>query len=537
MLVAIPLVVMLPRLISAQFGFFDDPNTLIHSEAILSGEWSPTLEANEGRFRPLYWYFHTIMYWLFGDTPLGFFLVNTVLIILLMFTLHDMIRRLRGNEIQAWTVNISLLISGPLLESAYTLSKPELLQSIFFALILWLSSIPHEQMAKHLRIILFFIGGAIALFACLTKETGVLLLPISLAIFILMTLLAGINKNRKEWMVWSQHFFLSSSIGVVLYLLIRGRYVPFGLSRKGYAYGFTFDVDYLLQNTMIWLDIITKDYLYLLPLALLAVLLLWEKRRKNHLAIFVAAGIWAIAWLAVYIPWKYTQIYYLLPFAMGVSIFAGAVMSDFIWLIRQKQRWKRYFSWITGFIGVVLFTANAINQITNVKMQLAVDASNEEMLGYVLANADLGSTVLLNIQEPNEYVRRFNDAVRELGGREDLNVGYVQLENLPVDDERTVYYILPVFEHQFYPSFRMGIFEHTSKAWDRALLSEVEGLGEPDHSVRNSFSAFIIDPLRIYCPLTPQIPYCQAPNTPFDKRVVRYGWDIYNIEKQPEAGS
>jgi len=106
-----------------------------------------------------------------------------------------------------------------------------------------------------------------------------------------------------------------------------------------------------------------------------------------------------------------------------------------------------------------------------------------------------------------------------------------------VDDQRTVYYIMPVFENQFYPSFRMGIFEHTSKAWNSDLLIELEGLGDPDYRVRNSFSAFIIDPLRIYCPLTPQIPYCQVPNTPFDTRVVRYGWDIYISGSQPEVGA
>ena len=170
-------------------------------------------------------------------------------------------------------------------------------------------------------------------------------------------------------------------------------------------------------------------------------------------------------------------------------------------------------------------------------MQLAVDSSNEEMLAFILANADPGSTAILNIQQQNEYVGQFDILVRNLGRREDINVGYVQLEKLPVEDERPVYYILPVLENQFYTSFRMGIFEHTSRTWNRDLLIELDGLSDPDYRVRNSFNAFIIDPLRIYCPLTPQTPYCQVPNTPFDTRVVRYGWDIYISGSQPEVGT
>ena len=38
-------VVMIPRLVSAQFGLFDDPSTLLPPERILHGEWSPGEEA------------------------------------------------------------------------------------------------------------------------------------------------------------------------------------------------------------------------------------------------------------------------------------------------------------------------------------------------------------------------------------------------------------------------------------------------------------------------------------------------------------
>jgi hypothetical protein len=93
-----------------------------------------------------------------------------------------------------------------------------------------------------------------------------------------------------------------------------------------------------------------------------------------------------------------------------------------------------------------------------------------------------------------------------------------------------IYVILPLVENQYYPSIRMGVYEHTSRQWNEALLSSLGPGLEMAQPVKNSVPMLVIDHLRLPCLLL-SIPYCQVANTPFDYRVFGYGWDIYQLRK------
>ena len=119
------LLISLPRLFDAQFGFFDDAVTLITSHKILRGEWSPGDEALGGRFRPLYWLYYAFFYVLFGERPLYFFLGNIIVLILITLCIMKVVSYLSKKSHISVIAGVLFVISGPVLENVYTLSKPE----------------------------------------------------------------------------------------------------------------------------------------------------------------------------------------------------------------------------------------------------------------------------------------------------------------------------------------------------------------------------------------------------------------------------
>src|SRR3972149_3643894 len=77
--VLISLAVILPRLLSAQFGLLDDARTLVTARDITSGSWDMSWDIEAGRFRPGYWLFPALLYALVGQNPVGFFAGNAAL--------------------------------------------------------------------------------------------------------------------------------------------------------------------------------------------------------------------------------------------------------------------------------------------------------------------------------------------------------------------------------------------------------------------------------------------------------------------------
>ncbi len=80
--------ILLPRLISPQFGFFDDASTLSQSQRFLKGDFSMSHDKEAGRFRPVYWLYYTIFYALAGYHPFWFFLGNLILLIILLIEIQ-----------------------------------------------------------------------------------------------------------------------------------------------------------------------------------------------------------------------------------------------------------------------------------------------------------------------------------------------------------------------------------------------------------------------------------------------------------------
>ena len=67
--IIVAVLIMLPRLLSPQFGLFDDGRSMVTAQKVTQGVWDMSVDDFEGRFRPLYWLFFALPYALFGDGP------------------------------------------------------------------------------------------------------------------------------------------------------------------------------------------------------------------------------------------------------------------------------------------------------------------------------------------------------------------------------------------------------------------------------------------------------------------------------------
>src|SRR5213594_18264 len=133
--VAMAGLVMLPRLASPQFGLLDDGLTLQTGREVI-GRWSSVLHLipETGRFFPAYWLVYSVIFGIVGVRPLAFFTVNVLLFAGVLAMLARLVRSSGGTRLQASVAALLFALSGPAVESFYTLSKAEPLQMTWIGL-------------------------------------------------------------------------------------------------------------------------------------------------------------------------------------------------------------------------------------------------------------------------------------------------------------------------------------------------------------------------------------------------------------------
>ena len=383
------------------------------------------------------------------------------------------------------------------------------------------------------------------LFACASKETGVLLLPIAFAWWALAWLFRGlVRPPDARFLALRSRFLLAAFLGVGSYLLGTTLYLSAGQVQQGYGSSFIFTLPWIKENARLWLSWLRRDYLYILPLALLPALdllhqsLLFKANPQlgaqilTRLHRLLEIGVWLSAWLLIYLPWIYAPEYYLLPFGLGAALLAVYLLG---WHLDGWQTegmlWRGMTS-LAVFGSAVLFALTLPSHWTNARLQLALDAANDEFLQYVVKNLPADSVLLVNLQPPNEYGDRLVVLVQDIYGRQDVEVAHLDLENAPLRlyPGEVIYLALPIVENQFYPSFRIGVFEQDARTWNEKAFGFLNQDPQPVFSGRRLFRSFNVNIRYWYCPFTPTWGKCDVPAAPFDRRRFAYGWDVYRLE-------
>jgi hypothetical protein len=122
---------MIPRLASPGFGLLDDGVTILVGQDLLQSypddhaENLFTLESDRGRFRPLHWVYYALQYFAFGARPGPFFVTQWLCLTVTALLISGIAATLTGDHLAGALGGVAYVLSGPVIESYYTLSKPE----------------------------------------------------------------------------------------------------------------------------------------------------------------------------------------------------------------------------------------------------------------------------------------------------------------------------------------------------------------------------------------------------------------------------
>jgi len=534
----VALLVMVPRLARAHFGLFDDPASLTVADQIASGGWGLGEDVTFGRFRPVYWLYFAAVDRLAGGSPQVHFAANALLLAAAAGLLAYLARRVTESNLAGWAAGMAFVLGGPVVESAFTLSKPELLQSLLILAWLWAAGAIREA-NRAINFASLMQGALFAALACTLKETGVLMLPAGLLLLLRSLVLKSperMAQAREPAVRWRA--VVSAGLGAAVALILAASATRDLFAAAGPQTGF--EPEFLLLGVRAWGDWLLRDYVYLLPLALAWLLLAaWRSYGRSGLRLLIDCCLWALVWLAPYLSYRFTPEYYLLPLSLGVSLAVGVLIRDSRAAAPLAAPARRAAGILLLAAGGLLFLLTLPTHASNAAIQLAVDEANSGMTELVSEVLPAGATLVVNLQETEaarkEYFWQLAPMLTQVNHRADIRVeGYISGSPPDLPESAALYIVSPIVENQPYPSVRLGVYEHTARAWEEGLRHDLGErlvlLGE----VRSTAQLRMIDSLRLFCLVLPRVDYCQVPNAPFDTRRFAAGWRLYGV--QPPEG-
>jgi hypothetical protein len=526
------ILIMLPRLTSAQFGLFDDGTTITKAQEITHGIWNMGWETLSGRFRPVYWLFYTLPYWLFGKSPFWYFIENLIVFIITTVILIGLVRKLGGSRSQAWLTGVLFVLSGPVIENYYTLSKPEEVQVAFLASSLLVIAFVNRFQNLWRNIFLTLLAALLIFLANTSKETTLVILPISIGWFVMAWLWQRWRK-RTSGFQGRAAYLIASFLGTMAYLGLRAVFTSRQLNAGSYTGNYVFGLSRILASAVRWSGWLLRDYLYLVPFLFIFILwaLILKKLPQGTLILDIL--LWMAAWVLVYLPWVFTVEYYMLPFSLGAALL-GAILIEQVWtLLRSSPPSGILLPVLCILLSVVLFLATLVNNLSNARIQLAVDAANAEMLIQISRTLPQDSTILVNIQSANEYVDEIPVHLAVIWGRPDIKVYPVILQDggqKGVSGLKQYFILSPFMQNQPKLSVRLGVLENTQQRWNQSLSEVYRDQLQEIYRTEHSFTMSSIDLLSLACPFMRGQSYCANNPSAIDRRVFSYGWLLYKVE-------
>ena len=510
--------VMVPRLASPQFGLLDDGLTLQTGREV-HGQWASVLRLipETGRFNPAYWLVYSAIWSLVGSRPLVFFTINVFLFAGLLAMLMRLVRACGGTSAAATIAAIVFALSGPAVETFYTLSKAEPLQAPWMGLsLLTTAASVRETRWSLVRAGWLALAAVTALLAYATKETSVVLIAIALGWLVF------------EWRARPRHgcgmrfaasYVVVTMLAAVAFVALRWQYAALALGEGTYTRAYALDsVGAALFRIVAW---IVRDFAWLLPV--LALIALGADARRRPI---VYACIWMAGWLLVYLPWPATFEYYLLPFALGAAVLAGTVVAD-AWALRSRL--ARALLLTTA----LLWAVTLINASADARVQLAVDRANADLVRF-LGTLPRESRVVLNMTPTNEYHYEVPMHLAEIKGRRDI----IFLEpHEPWESAGPDAFVLtPEMANQPGPTVRIALHEAGVRQ-DHAMLRTIVADGaEVVYRTAQRIGLVEIGLQRLLCPLGVgpiyDPAYCPRERGVIFRRTFVYGWQVHRVVRR-----
>ena len=525
--VVLALFVMLPRLLSAQFGLLDDGMTL-RAVDYVGRDWRNafTMAQGAGRFFPSYFFFLFLVHTLAGPNPFVFFAANYAVFAATTAGLIGLVRLMGGTPFQAWAAGIFFVVSGPALENYYTLSKAESPQLLWVVISLLLAAAGVRSRSRLGRAAFFAATTGALLVADTSKETGVV--TVAIAVGWLAVGWVSLDPVRAEPNLgWRWRYALASVLAVAGVFALRAYFGALSIAQRDYSGLYRLEAKTVLGSMVDAMVFLSRDFAYVAPLAALAVVLRITRPRPRR-PLLLDALVWVCGWLAVYLPWSWVLEYYLLPLAFGAAVFCGVVAGEAIQALRDERR-RSVRAAVALCMGVflALFLMCIANVATFGAMQLAVDAANYQLVRFISA-LPKDSIVSVNIPSPNEYVSEIEMHVRETEGRPDVVVESLE-PGSGASRASGGYVAALVMRSQVVPGVRIAMNEMGAQELDRTLMRSLGDGREPVFRTRRRVQLLMFNLHQPVCSLksTSWRVFCFWPAPFVDTRVFSYGWDVY----------
>ena len=524
--------ILLPRLLSPQFGLFDDGYTISVVRQVGAGDLDMLWEPGAARSRPVYWLYHAVLYRLAGPNPFWFFVGNAVLFAATTAGLIYLVRSGGATPRRSFLTGLLFVLAGPVVESYLTLSKPEPLQLSLITGTLVLLLRPPRPRTRVLGIGVFLVAALLLLLADLTKETSLVIVPIS-AIWLGAAWAWRRFRRGPTDLNRPAALLLASALAGIAFFVLRNRFSTFGLPEDAYAGNYLLEGQRLLASAIRWTGWSLRDFGYLGPLILGGALFSLSRGAFLTNPGLLASAVWMGGWVAVYLPWVYTVEYYLLPFALGASVAAAYLADEILSRFPSPDGWRRMTAALCLGLAGLLLVLSVVNNVSSANQQIMVDEANAEALQLVSATLPASSELLVNLQFPGEYVEQIRLHLIHTYGRPDIRVDYVRMEELPgeVAGARPSYVLEAIVENQPLLTVRMGAVEPSVREWNRQLEGLLAESGVLVGRIERELQLYNVNFIRLLCPLMSARGFCEADEPLLDRRTFLYGWELYTVRR------
>jgi hypothetical protein len=460
------LFVMLPRILSAQFGLLDDGALLLTAEYALSDLSSILYQFQAaGRFLPTVSLLRVFVFSFAGFEPQRWYIWSAFVLIIICFEMIYIIRQYNFSRMQALLSALFFVASPTVIESFYTLSKSEIPLLLLIASAILLATTYTSLSNPLTKIFIVIICFVHLLLSFGAKETAIVLPFLFLSWLLISWIYFRKTGEYRNLMQSDGILLVGSLIGCILYWTFRSM---LGIGNSNY-YSVDYqplNIDKILFNFKALLGWLIRDYPYLLP-TLLGIYFLKPLRNIKNTFFTWRLLSWMGAWALILLPWNYVS-YYFLPFSFGSALFGGLILGEMLSLLLSKdsldskayfekypaisRMTNRYRLGVFCVASLLLFIPPTLNAAAYATEQLVFDRANWQLVEQV-TKLPKNSRLLVNLPSQHEYFFELGLFVGPILNRTDISIEAYQPQ-MVLDHEQDIYLASPAFVNQVLPRVR-----------------------------------------------------------------------------------
>ncbi len=410
--VFIATILFLPNITPVYFGLLDDGVSIEVSKNFLLNhdyDYNTLIGSSSGRYVPTYWTYLILEYFFFGLNPLGYYLIHALCLGIVLFMIYKITHLLTKKHKISLLASILYLLSLPIVESYYTLGKPETQQALYlvFMLYFYLKTDKFLEKNKHAKIPRkLFALSIIPLFLLyFTKETSYALLPFS---FFWMIFVWWNEKSHKTQRSKATTLFFAANIAAIsLHQILKAVSSIASISEGGYSSMYQIaSPKALFVGFGKWLTILIADNIaFLILTAILAFIILKKiketgfknttlKRDEQMLVFFM---LFSGFLTAVMIPWAILMDRYFLPAMIGTSIFVALFLNH---SIKNK---KSMLIKIAAFAIIINLLITLPVYATRMQVYSTWNQENGKLVDYISENTPTNGKIYVNLIQDHMY--------------------------------------------------------------------------------------------------------------------------------------